>query len=581
MKNTLISKSRFYNLVAFTLVIIYLIPYVILGENARITAWDNLDSVFVWYKILINEGLVFKSNNTPVNIMMGGIPRGSLPGELHFTTLLYWLLGPLPSYITERFIVHITAFVGMLLLLNKHILVNKTYPEWLVPGVSLCFALLPFWPYGGLSSAGLPLLFYAFLNFRANLHTKWDWLIIFVFAFYSSLVFVGVFVILLLGIILIRDAYHTKKINSGSFYFITLLGILYVISSYRLFQSFVLSTGYVSHRVEFQYLKSKGILSALSSAYSFILNGQGHAISLTFPYVLLMVSIGTIIALIAKYPVKKIVYLLSCILITSLIYGFKDSTLLSEVDKIIKSKIPIQYDRFYIITPALWYILMAISGYYILKHFKFGQYIVIPLIVLQIIVSFKKSEIIHNEIQHRFYEPETPTFKEFFAEEQFNQIKQKIAKPMDSYRVASLGIHPSISQYNGFYTIDGYCADYPLEYKHKFRKVIAKELNKNEKLRKSFDYWGSRAYLLTEQDFGQLTNKANARSAEFNNLEFDVQALDNLNCKYIISAIKVNEQTSKGLKLVQIFEDKNSAWDIWLYKVEPAGESKNLIQVNN
>ena len=50
---------------------------------------DNLDSVFVWYKILINEGLLHKNNNTPINSMMGGIPRGPLSGELCNTMMLF------------------------------------------------------------------------------------------------------------------------------------------------------------------------------------------------------------------------------------------------------------------------------------------------------------------------------------------------------------------------------------------------------------------------------------------------------------------------------------------------------------
>lgn len=71
-----------------------------------------------------------------------------------------------------------------------------------------------------------------------------------------------------------------------------------------------------------------------------------------------------------------------------------------------------------------------------------------------------------------------PTFREFYASEQFKEIKEYIGRPQDSYRVASIGLHPSIAQYNGFYTLDTYNNLYPLSYKYEFRKIIEKELEK-------------------------------------------------------------------------------------------------------
>ena len=45
-----------------------------------------------------------------------------------------------------------------------------------------------------------------------------------------------------------------------------------------------------------------------------------------------------------------------------------------------------------------------------------------------------------------------PSVKEFFAEEQFKEIKEYINGQPEEYRVASIGIHPAIAQYNGFFT---------------------------------------------------------------------------------------------------------------------------------
>ncbi len=49
---------------------------------------------------------------------------------------------------------------------------------YIIAGVSLAFALLSFWPFGGLSVAGMPLTLYAFLNIRDGNLQYWNWLFI-------------------------------------------------------------------------------------------------------------------------------------------------------------------------------------------------------------------------------------------------------------------------------------------------------------------------------------------------------------------------------------------------------------------
>lgn len=46
--------------------------------------------------------------------------------------------------------------------------------------------------------------------------------------------------------------------------------------------------------------------------------------------------------------------------------------------------------------------------------------------------------------------------KQYYAVDLFRQIQTYIGKPQRSYRAASIGLHPSIAQYNGFYALDTY-----------------------------------------------------------------------------------------------------------------------------
>jgi hypothetical protein len=158
-----------------------------------------------------------------------------------------------------------------------------------------------------------------------------------------------------------------------------------------------------------------------------------------------------------------------------------------------------------------------------------------------------------------------PSIKGFFAEKQFAEISQYIGLEKSKYRVLSLGMHPSISQYNGFYTLDGYCANYDKKYKLKFREIIKDEVKKNKVLREYYDYWGSRAYLFTAADIGYVNVSGNTITLK--NLDFNTQAMKNLGAKYIISAVKIDTQIDSEYKFLKKFQDEESAWDIYLYEI--------------
>jgi hypothetical protein len=155
-----------------------------------------------------------------------------------------------------------------------------------------------------------------------------------------------------------------------------------------------------------------------------------------------------------------------------------------------------------------------------------------------------------------------PTFNEFYSPALFQDIIQYIGKPVDSYKVGALGFHPAVLLYNGFYTIDGYVANYELKYKHLFGKLIQEELNKNKEIENYFYSWGSRCYIFDDQ-----IGKFNIQSdiAETESLDLNYEILKSMNCQYIISCVKI-ENLGEHLILQSIFENK--MWTIYLYNVK-------------
>jgi hypothetical protein len=189
---------------------------------------------------------------------------------------------------------------------------------------------------------------------------------------------------------------------------------------------------------------------------------------------------------------------------------------------------------------------------------------VVALVIgLQIVYQFSRHELWVNR--------HGPSVSQFFAENQFREIGGFIGKEKSEYRVASLGIHPSVAQFNGFYTLDGYLANYPLEYKHAFRQIIAGELERDSGLKKGYDGWGSRFYLFSSElkkRGGYLVNRSGNRFV-VEKLSIDQEAFRNMGGRYIFSGVRINESENPGIHLRKIFPGgDSSAWDIYLYEVE-------------
>ena len=130
------------------------------------------------------------------------------------------------------------------------------------------------------------------------------------------------------------------------------------------------------------------------------------------------------------------------------------------------------------------------------------------------------------------------------------QVEAAIGRDMSAYRVAHLGISPAPSLMHGFYTVDGYSNNYPLEYKHRFRQVIETELEKNESTRLYFDQWGSRCYLFNGTS-GTYWNMGKHENVKYENLEFDTNQLKEMGGKYIFAGMQIANEQELGLKLMR------------------------------
>ena len=546
---------------ACLLIIAYLLPYYILGEDTHIRLHDNLDSNIVWYKMLSESGMIFSLPDSTLPQVINGLPRSALASGLDGAVWLYVLFEPFTAYTISQTIMRFVAFLGMYVLLKRDVLRDKDEPIISV-GVALGFAMLPYWPSGALSIAGLPLALHIFLTIkRDGTHTpKRYWVYLFLMTFFSSFILTFVFFLGLMGLWWLIDWIKTKQFNPPFFWSIAGMTTIYLLKNYMLLYSMFIDSGFTSHRDEMN-LGHKNFPEAIELFWKNFIESHTHVLDLHGMIILPTVVVAFFIAIYSKRNVKPLIGLFIFNAIFSLIYALW----YWEGTRILKDHISLfntfNFGRIHFLRPLLWYMMFAIALWIICRSFRFGKAIVIVLIVLQCSILFYQTE------QFKYSRFDTPTFKEFYATELFDDIDDYIGKDKQDYRVVSIAMHPTIAQYNGFYTLDTYNNSFPLDYKHEFRKIIEPELKKNKSLESYFDTWGGRLYMYVGK-LGEnyVFTKDSEKTIE--DLDINVDQLKNMGGEYILSALPIENYNDIGLSFNKSFEHPETKWKIYLYQVK-------------
>lgn len=552
------TAARNHFLFCVTVIAVYFLPYFILGENAHLLIHDNLDSNLVWVKMLLENHAVFSNGNEVIAQAMNGLPRASYP-VFDFSLTIFHLAGFYYGYVINKVLMSLLAFSGMFWLLHTYLTQTREKP-FVLYGTSLLYALLPFWSFS-MSVSGLPLAIYALLGMRSGRYQWMHLAVLFFYAFASSLVLTGFFLLIIASLLFLSDLIQKKKWNLSFFTGIAVLSAAYLLSHLPILQRIAGSPA-LSHRSSFAET-GEPIMGALKHGAGIFLFGQYHAASLHL--LILLPCLIWIFIGIRNKSIPALAWILSLFLLsTSLLYGLLQWEVLSDAKANLMKILPIQLQRFHFLHPATWYVLLAMAGC-ALWNSRTAIYIRIFLLI-QLGVILSRHELITNW--------HSPSFRQFYAERSFSEIKDHIGQPAETYRVISLGMHPAVAQYNGLYTLDGYFADYPLSWKEKFRTIIAGELQSDEQLRKYFDGWGSRCYALSKQT-GYLWPDGKYTGQEIGKIHFDFAAAYALGGRYLISPSPVIESMNPGLRLEGIFgPDK-----IYLYAIDPRSDESGLASI--
>lgn len=564
---------KIYSLVFLIILFIFrIILYLINGENSYITIHDNLDSVFTWHKVISDNKLIFSIVQNPEikEIMNGSLKRNHLTPPFNIAALILYNFPGFWGYLINMIIAYITGYVGMYLLLIKHIFKQNffqfNYYDKVSILISAAFIYFDIYViYGGGYILCIPLLIHAFINLLRKEKLILNYFIILFCGFYTSFPLTGFFTIVILFAFLFYFYYKNRAFNRIFLIGVLLYTFAVCIAEINVFLSFI-DKDFISHRVEFTHDTEKQNLLNIIKLFIFtLLNGHYHApaFSLVTIFLFFIITFNQT----DENKIISIHNILFLFIIFSILFfsiwhwkNFTDIKLKIGLLKVFN------LSRLMFVSTALWLILLAL----IIKKQNFiKKNIILFLLIIQLyFIAYNNFEyrnnlylIVKNSTNRKFL-----TFKEYFSENLFRQIKDTIKNDVKKYTVASLGLHPNIALYNGFKVIDSYQANYPLKYKKQFRKIIEPELNKNEELKKYFDGWGSRCYLFSAE-LGKNFLIYN-QNISIKNLELNKEALKTFNCKYLISAVEIKKinNTNTDNYLLKIFTHKDSKYKIYLYK---------------
>jgi hypothetical protein len=544
-------------LVGFALVLlcVYLSPLFILGENAHIRVHDNLDSNMAWYKVLTESGQLFGGVASEIPQVINGLSRNAFGTEYSGIVWLHALFPTMMAYALSQAITRFFAFLGMYLLLKDHFITKQ---EWGVirVGIALSFALTPFWPSGMLSTLGMPLALWALLNIRNGDKSWRNYLVLTLLPLYSSFVLGFFFFLTAMAVFWLVDFIRGKGWNFRFICSIAYMTFIYLIVEYRLVHSFLFGSE-ANSRDEYFHARLPLWRSMRLTFKNFVL---GHTHVMTVHALIILPVVLFAFYLVFKHQLwrkeKLFVFLLGLDFALSTWYAFwfyKGWAPLTEQFHFLDT---FNFARYHFLRPLVIYVNFALA-LRVIWHRTKNKNSITAVIFAQIFILFAfNDEIIYHT---------KPSVKEFYAEELFDKVENYISLPQEDYRVASIGIHPAIAQYNGFYTLDTYNNFYPLRYKYKFRKIIEQELAKNKTIQTYFDEWGGRCYLFSDELGKRYMFNKDSKN-RIKHLELNSQAFKELGGMYIFSALPIENAEKIKLELENVFTSREAAWKIYLYK---------------
>ncbi|GHB23704.1 DUF6044 family protein [Mongoliitalea lutea] len=546
----------FVGLGGFLLALLVVLPYLFLGKDVHVIVSDNLDSNFVWLRNLASQGKLLAHPSSEVEGFLLVTPRFSFPSGIHGFALLYAFMDSFWAFAVQKFLISWIAFVSMYYWSGR-LLCNANIVDRLA--LAAIWASLVFYPHRGISLAAIPLLAWLFTSYKDQKIDTQAIIFLLFYGFYSTPLLSGWYVWFGFFAYTIFYSISSKKTAWSLVLFLGLWLLCYLIQEYHYLYQFFVEDEFISHRTEFSYYE---YLWKDWNPISLILYGDysGIVYSLIYP---VMVFFGLLFFGMQKklYGIPRVFTLLLIFILGFcwLISRYFSWSLGSIDLPILQSLNLLRFNHW------IPFLLFSVLGYWILQmQFSGKRLILVVLVGINCLVY-------QYEWRHSFSyasllsEYRTPSFREYFAEKSYDEIKAFLGPDWSSLRLIHVNMPPAVSVYNGMRSLDGYIQNYALEHKYAVGKVIAEEIRGNEFLEWQFWRWGNKCYFQNSTYPDDYMRYQWLDFSPIMELSWDFEYLKQvLGADIVLSSVPIDIQE---LEFLNRFEHPNSAWKIYIYSI--------------
>lgn len=555
---------------------------IIMRDNIYLALTDNMDSNIPIYKMIRDNGLFWKFNE-PIPFLGGDVLRVDYRVELSVQSWIYALFPTLFAYYMIYLLKVLGCALGFFFLakkLKKYDDINAKENIWCICG--LLYGVLGTWPHAALGFASLPWwCLNIYMIYKTGKKRYIPLLLIFVFT--TSFATLAVFALFYTAIFIVIISIRQRKINFTLLIGFIMLSVTYVVLNlHHVLQGIQKSQKTIKSLKSITY--SETILESLlkfKNAFLFIKNSYYHTGGSVLRYVVVPICTVFLVFIIVsvirrrvldKKRVTLYIVIYMCIIVNTMACCFDNNELFR---KLVPFASGFGFSRFAWLSPFLWLILLAFVCDFVNSKVLTSFFLILGFASVAFDPQYTQLNSMYNDLycnvaalcgNDKFRDGNHEwTWKEYYSEELFKKIKEEI-KYDGSWSVA-YGIEPSVLQYNGIKTLDGYYTNYSLEYHDKFQKLISPELEQDEVHR---DYWdfaaGARAYLwsldwdfLAPKNFDMVETK----------LIIDADAFKEMGGKYIFSRVRITNSRELGLSLINsIYADEESPYIVYVYCVK-------------
>ncbi len=526
---------------------------------------DNLDS-FQATLSRMSWADLFAAPGTMLPYLLGGLPRDFLGSEFGLANLIGVALPLMWSIFVAELLIRTLAFYGMTTLLRTAGIGDYKIITY---GTATVFALLPFYTPSFGAVAAVPFLLAAFL--RTLQIGRLDLRSVAVFALFplavSAVVTIPYIAFLLLAVIALLPF---RRIRVGPAALgVGILGLSVLVVHWRIFYALVFgpttqraTQGATARAIDWSMLAR--FENSFFDEYAHASLGKSWLMGLVFVAALILFASGW--RRIDKHRRWLMAGLVGAVIVAAAIAQLWHPFEVHVLTAIFDGWGRFQMERVRWAEPTIIYLLFALALTVIVDLVDWGRTRRWLVPVLMIILLSTQGWIVVS-MQRFVKAPNSLTVREFYAPESMSEIKDVI-DGSDGDLVVSVGLHPAVAVANGIDSADGYAPAYPLEYKYRFRELIAPALDvMTPEKRAYFDDWGSRVYVF-QPDLPLRASYSRPSNCGELDLIVNPGAYENLNITHLISSCLLTNAEAVGLELVLETGFDDELGPMWLYEVK-------------